>query len=140
MMECLFCQIVRGERSAYTLFEGDKAVAFLDIFPCTTGHTLVIPRRHYASLGEMPLEEVGALFQAAALVAERVQKAVGAQGFNLGVNNGKAAGQEVFHIHIHVIPRYVHDGGGSMKGIVRKPVGESLETVAEKVRRVMASS
>ena len=140
MKECIFCQIVQGERSAHTLFEGEKALAFLDIFPCTTGHTLVIPRRHYVSLGEMPLEEVGALFQAAALVAEKVQQAVGAHGFNLGVNNGKVAGQEVFHVHIHIIPRYVNDGGRSMKGIVRMQMGESLEIVAQKIRQAMASS
>ncbi len=140
MKGCLFCQIVRGERSAYTLFEGEKAVAFLDICPCTTGHTLVIPRRHYSALGEMPLEEVGALFQAAALVAEKVQQAVGAQGFNLGVNNGRAAGQEIFHVHIHVIPRYVNDGGRNMKGIVRTQVSESLEILANKIRQVILSS
>lgn len=137
MKECTFCQIVRGERPAYTLFEGEEAVAFLDLFPCTMGHTLVIPRRHYASLEEMPSGEVGALFQAAALVAEGVQKGVGAHGFNLGVNNGRAAGQVVFHIHIHIIPRYLNDGGGSMKGIVRKPVDESLEVVATKIRQVI---
>jgi histidine triad (HIT) family protein len=140
MKDCLFCQIVRGERSAYTLFEDEKALAFLDIFPCATGHTLVIPRRHYSSLEEMPREEVGALFQAAVLVAEKVQKAVGAQGFNLGVNNGRAAGQEVFHIHVHIIPRYVNDGGRSMKAIVRAQVGESLETIAKKIRQVISPS
>jgi histidine triad (HIT) family protein len=86
----------------------------------------------------MPLDEVGALFQAAALVAEGVQKAVGAHGFNLGVNNGKAAGQEVFHVHIHIIPRHLNDGGRSMKGIVRMQVDENLESVAQQIRQAMA--
>ncbi|MFQ5881043.1 MAG: HIT family protein [Candidatus Methylomirabilales bacterium] len=140
MTGCIFCQIAQGERQAYKVFEAETAVAFLDIFPCTPGHTLVIPRQHFATLVEMPVEEVGRLFQAAALLAGKVQQAMGAAGFNLGVNNGKAAGQEVFHVHIHIIPRYSADGGGSMKSIARMRGGEGLEQVAAKIRQVFAPS
>lgn len=115
-------------------------MAFLDIFPCTPGHTLVIPRLHYASLSEMPLEKAGRLFQAAAQVAGKVQAAMGATGFNLGVNNGKAAGQEVFHVHIHIIPRYPNDGGGSMKSVARMRGEKDLEQIATKVRQAFTTS
>ena len=115
-------------------------VAFLDIFPCTPGHTLVIPRQHYASLAEMPAEEMGRLFQAAAMVATKVQSALGAAGFNLGINNGKAAGQEVFHVHIHIIPRYPDDGGGSMKSVAHFKGKDSLEQIAAKLRPAFSSS
>jgi histidine triad (HIT) family protein len=136
---CLFCQIAQGERPAQKVFEGEGAVAFLDIFPCTPGHTLVIPREHYATLSEMPHEEIGKLFQTAAVLAGKVQAAVGAAGFNLGINNGKAAGQEVFHAHIHVIPRYPDDGGGSMKSVAHFKGKDSLEQIASKIRRTFSS-
>jgi histidine triad (HIT) family protein len=115
-------------------------VAFLDIFPCTPGHTLVIPRQHYATLAEMPAEEVGRFFQVAAMVAAKVQNALGAAAFNLGINNGKAAGQEVFHVHIHIIPRYADDGGGSMKSVAHFKGKESLEQIAAKLRPTFAPS
>ena len=140
MSGCLFCQIARGERPSHTIFAGDGVVAFLDIFPCTPGHTLVIPRQHYATLAEMPAEEVGKLFQVAAMVAAKVQSALGAAGFNLGINNGKAAGQEVFHVHIHIIPRYPDDGGGSMKSVAHFKGKESLEQIAAKLRSSLSPS
>jgi histidine triad (HIT) family protein len=140
MSGCLFCQIAQGERAAHTIFAGEGAVAFLDIFPCTPGHTLVIPRRHFATLSEMPTEEVGRLFQVAAVVAAKVQAAMGAAGFNMGINNDKAAGQEVFHIHIHIIPRYQGDGGGSMKSVARMGSDEPLDHIATKIRHAFASS
>lgn len=140
MTGCLFCQIVQGERPAHTIYEGEGAVAFLDIFPCTPGHTLVIPRGHYATLTEMPAEAAGRLFQVAAVVAGKVQQAMGAAGFNLGVNNGKASGQEVFHVHVHIIPRYPADGGGSMKSIARMRGTQSLEALAATLRQAFASS
>lgn len=140
MSGCLFCQIARGERPAHTVYEGEGVVAFLDIYPCTPGHTLVIPREHSATLNEMSPEDAGRLLQAAALVATKVQGAMGAAGFNLGVNNGKAAGQEVFHVHVHIIPRYAGDGGGSMKSVARMGGKESLEQIAAKLRPALAFS
>lgn len=140
MSGCLFCQIARGERPAHKVYEGEGVMAFLDIYPCTPGHTLVIPREHSASLNEMSPEDAGRLLQAAALVATKVQGAMGAAGFNLGVNNGKAAGQEVFHVHVHIIPRYAGDGGGSMKSVARMGGKESLEQIATKLRPALASS
>ncbi|MFQ5656722.1 MAG: HIT family protein [Candidatus Methylomirabilales bacterium] len=140
MSGCLFCQIAEGERHAYKVFEGEGEVAFLDIFPCTPGHTLVIPRHHYPTLSEMSPQDTGRLFQTASLVAGKVQEAMGAAGFNLGVNNGRAAGQEVFHVHIHIIPRYSHDGGGSMKSVARISGGKDLEQIATTVRQVISSS
>ena len=139
MSGCLFCQIALGERSAHIIYQGDNAVAFLDIYPCTPGHTLVIPRAHYATLSEMPPEEAGRLFQAAAVVAAKVQATLGTAGFNLGVNNGKAAGQEVFHVHVHIIPRYANDGGGSMKSVAHFKGKDTLEQIAAKLRQVFSS-
>ena len=140
MSGCLFCQIARGERTSHTIFDKDGVVAFLDIFPCAPGHTLVIPCQHYATLTEMPAEEVGRLFQVAAMVATKVQNAMGAAGFNLGINSGKAAGQEVFHVHVHIIPRYPDDGGGSMKSVAHFKGKETVEQIAAKLRPAFTSS
>ena len=139
MSGCLFCQIAQGNRPAHTIFETEGAVAFLDIFPCTPGHTLVIPRQHYPTLGDMPAEEAGKLFLAASNVAGKVQAAMGAAGFNMGVNNDSAAGQEVFHVHVHIIPRYPNDGGGSMKSVAHFKGKENLEAIAAKLRPAFAS-
>jgi hypothetical protein len=84
--------------------------------------------------------EAGRLFQVAAVVAGKVQAAMGAAGFNLGVNNGKAAGQEVFHVHIHVIPRYPNDGGGSMKSVAQMGGEKDLEQIAAKIRQTFTRS
>jgi len=121
------------------ILEKEETVAFLDIFPCTPGHTLVIPRQHYPTLAEMPAEEVGKLFRVAAVVGAKVQAAMAAAGFNLGVNNGAAAGQEIFHVHIHVIPRYPNDGGGSMKSVAHFRGKETLDQIAAKLRPAFSS-
>ncbi|HET7854613.1 MAG TPA: HIT family protein, partial [Candidatus Methylomirabilis sp.] len=76
----------------------------------------------------------------AAMVAAKVQGALGAAGFNLGINNGKVAGQEVFHVHIHIIPRYPGDGGGSMKSVAHFKGKESLEAIAAKIRSSLSPS
>lgn len=122
------------------ILEKEETVAFLDIFPCTPGHTLVIPRQHYPTLAEMPAEEVGKLFRVAAVVGAKVQAAMAAAGFNLGINNGAAAGQEIFHVHIHVIPRYPNDGGGSMKSVAHFKGKETLDQIAAKLRPAFSPS
>jgi histidine triad (HIT) family protein len=87
----------------------------------------------------MPPEEAGRLFQAAAGVAAKVQATLGADGFNLGVNSGKAAGQEVFHVHVHIIPRYANDGGGSMKSVAHFKGKDTLEQIAAKLRSAFSA-
>jgi histidine triad (HIT) family protein len=97
MESCPFCRIREGALSAHVLYEDDEVLAFLDIYPVTQGHTLVVPRRHAASLAECPPATVAALFLAAVRLAGAIQRGLGAPGFNLGVNDGRAAGQEVPH-------------------------------------------
>jgi len=131
MESCPFCRIREGALSAHVLYEDDEVLAFLDIYPCTEGHTLVVPRRHAASLTECPPATVAALFLAAVRLAGAIQKGLGAPGFNLGVNDGRAAGQEVPHFHVHVIPRYGGEGGGVQRIVrTRGPVPPLAETAA----------
>ena len=124
-MACLFCRIVAGEIPARVVYSDDAAIAFLDIVPFHPGHTLVIPRRHVDGLLDDPtaLAEIApAVSATAALLSERL----GADGINLLGNTGEAAGQEVFHLHLHLIPRYA-DRPGLGQMAVREPDIDSDE-------------
>ena len=110
--DCIFCNIVSGKASAVKVFEDENSLAFLDIHPLNPGHTLVIPKKHYPSMVEMPTDEVGRIFTSVAKVMRGVRKAAKADGINIGQSNGRAASQEVFHMHVHIIPRHNHEMPG----------------------------
>ena len=102
------------------VYEDDHSLAFLDIHPLNPGHTLVIPKKHYDSMSEMPLDEVGRLFIAVAKVMRGVRRATRADGINIGQSNGRAASQDVFHMHVHIIPRFNDDSPGGLTFPQRK--------------------
>ena len=108
--DCLFCKISKGEIPSSKVYEDKQTFAFLDIAPVHPGHTLVILKNHHEMLSEIPEKDLGHLFKAVQKVAKGVRKGTGCDGINIGMNNGKAAGQLVPHAHIHVIPRYTNDG------------------------------
>ncbi|MEK7680994.1 MAG: HIT family protein [Patescibacteria group bacterium] len=120
MSDCLFCKIVSGEIPSYTVYEDEFVLAFLDIHPCSKGHTVMIPKEHVESLNEMPPDKWEKMFAGMRAVVGRVQKIISPDGMNIGINNGKAAGQAVGHAHWHIISRWDGDGGGSMHSIIRK--------------------
>ncbi len=101
---CIFCRIVAKESPAHIFYEDDEAIAFLDLFPFTRGHLLVIPRRHVPRLTDLPPEEHGAYLGALAAVCRRAERL--SPDYNIALNQGAKAGQIVFHLHFHVIPRY----------------------------------
>ena len=107
---CVFCAIEAGEIPCFKIYEDDRVLAFLDINPFSKGHTLVIPKTHHKDMLEVPAELGTAVFAAIQKVAAAVLEATGAQGFNVMQNNRLAAGQTVFHIHWHIIPRFEGDG------------------------------
>ena len=107
--DCIFCQIVAGEAPATIVDSDERTVAFMDINPATRGHTLVVPRAHYADLAEIPDDELATCVQAARRLAERAVERLEADGVNLLNAQGRAAWQTVFHFHFHVIPRYEGD-------------------------------
>lgn len=109
--DCIFCSIVAGDIPAHTVYEDDDVVAFLDANPLAPGHTLVIPTAHHETLGDLPEDEAEALFEALHALVPVVEAAVDADATTIGFNNGAAAGQEVPHVHGHVVPRFVGDGG-----------------------------
>jgi histidine triad (HIT) family protein len=107
--DCLFCKIVAGEIPGTIVAEDERTVAFMDINPATRGHALVVPRRHAANLGEISSEDFAAVADAARRLAIRAHSALDADGVNLMNSWGPAAWQTVFHLHVHVIPRYADD-------------------------------
>ena len=110
MSNCIFCRIASGEIPCAKVYEDEYVLAFLDLAPVHPGHTLVIPKMHYKDMLEVPAELGTAVFAAIQKVAAAVLEATGAQGFNVMQNNRLAAGQTVFHIHWHIIPRFEDDG------------------------------
>lgn len=110
MSSCLFCRIVAKEIPATVVYEDDDVLVFMDIGPIIRGHALVIPKKHYDPVTATPDEVLAKLHVTAKQIASAQMNAFGADGVNIMQNNGKAAGQEVEHIHVHVIPRFENDG------------------------------
>ncbi len=99
--DCIFCKIADKEADATVVYEDPHTLAFLDIHPLNPGHTLVIPKKHYSNMLEMPSEEAGRVFASVSKVMKGVQKASAADGISIGQSNGRAASQEIFHMHVH---------------------------------------
>jgi len=108
-MSCIFCKIVNGEISARKLYENDEFIAILDAFPSSVGHSLVIPKAHVDDILEMDEALAGRAFALAAKIAKKMKPALNCDGINILQNNGEAAGQTVYHLHVHIIPRYADD-------------------------------
>lgn len=109
---CIFCKIAEGEIPSATLYEDDLFKVILDLSPATKGHALIIPKDHFANIFEMPDEIAGEAFCLAKNMAAKMTDGLKCDGFNIVQNNGTAAGQTVFHFHMHLIPRYEGDGAG----------------------------
>jgi histidine triad (HIT) family protein len=137
-MTCLFCQIIAKKIPAYFIYEDDTHVAIMDRYPIHRGHSLVIPRKHHETITDMPVEEVSALFSKVPSLAHAVIEATGADGFNIGQNNGRSANQIIPHVHVHIIPRYATVGVAWPKRSIASE--KELEDLAAKIRKCMKLS
>ncbi len=108
-MDCIFCKIIKKEIPAKIIYEDDKFLSFLDIEPNTEGHALVISKDHVENFSSLSAQAAAELIQAVHKIAPQLARILGADGYNLAINNGRAAGQLVDHAHWHIIPRYVGD-------------------------------
>ncbi|HIQ06191.1 MAG TPA: HIT family protein [Anaerolineae bacterium] len=140
MTDCIFCRIVRGEAPASLVYTDELAVAFMDIQPVNPGHVLVVPKSHAAYLAELE-EAVGAhLFKVGMRVAAALRRSgVKCEGVNFFLADGEAAFQDVFHVHLHIIPRYPGDGFGLRFGphYWHKPDRSELDLVAAQIRQAL---
>jgi len=131
---CLFCRIVTGEVPAVVVYEDDDAVAFLDHRPLFHGHTLLVPRKHVETLGELPVSLVGPFFKTAQLLSRVVEKALDAEGTFVAMNN--RVSQSVPHLHVHVVPRRKKDG---LKGFFWPRTKYKNEEEMLEVKKLIAS-
>jgi histidine triad (HIT) family protein len=116
--DCIFCAIVDGDIPANVVHETETTLAFLDANPLSRGHTLVIPKAHHHRLNDLPAPLAGDVFETLHAAVPAVEDAVDADATTVAFNNGEAAGQEVPHVHAHVVPRFAGDGGRPIHALV----------------------
>lgn len=133
-MDCIFCKIVNKEIPATVVFEDEDVLVFMDIGPVIKGHVLIISKTHYDPVTETPDDILSKLHVTAKRISEVQLNALGADGVNIVQNNGKAAGQEVAHIHVHVIPRFHADGHHWNWTTKKYDNIDEMEELAEKMR------
>ena len=135
-MSCIICKLINNEMPSYKVYEDEKVFAFLDINPSSLGHTVVAPKKHKASMSDFSAQELGEIYEK---VCEIIQKIKNSEfkptGFNIGVNQSKSAGQEIDHLHIHIIPRWNNDGGGAIQSVVQNKKQLSLKDVLDKIKK-----
>jgi len=134
--DCIFCQIVDGEIPSRTVHEDERTLAFLDANPLAEGHTLVIPKEHHERMNDLPPALAGAVGETLSRLVDPVEAAVDADGSTVAFNNGAVAGQEVPHVHGHVVPRFEDDGGRpihSLFGGATELSDAELDDVAERI-------
>jgi histidine triad (HIT) family protein len=131
----IFAKILRGEIPSVKVFEDDKTLAFMDVMPQADGHVLVVPKEEAESILDLSVEGAAALIRTAQKIARAVKKGIGAPGIMLAQLNGAGAGQSVFHVHFHVIPR----GGGADFRLHAKQMEnpEKLKALAEKIKAAL---
>jgi histidine triad (HIT) family protein len=130
---CIFCKIAAGEIPCAKVFEDEVALAFMDIGPLAEGHVLLIPKDHYETIDRMPADDAAAMLRHVPAIVRAVQAATGCEGVNVLQNNGKAAHQEVPHVHVHIIPRNSGDAFG-----FNWPAGSYPEGRAAQLARAIA--
>lgn len=139
-MACVFCRITADEAPSRTVYRDDDVVAFLDANPLAPGHTLVIPEAHHERLSDLRPALARDLFGTAHALIDPVQAAVEADGVTVAVNDGRAAGQEVPHVHCHLVPRFDDDDGGPIHAAMgRRPRlnEDELDAIAEQITRTV---
>ena len=136
-MACIFCKIVKGEIPSAKVYEDNGVFAFLDIKPFTKGHCLIISKKHFENIFDITEDALQKVFVAAKKLSEKIKNVLHADGIRLSQSNGKSAGQEVMHFHLHIIPRYNNDGlSANPTATLHLPMTdfEELKELAEKLR------
>lgn len=139
MADCLFCKIAAGDIPSATLYEDARVAAFLDIRPLAPGHALVVPKAHAAKLEDATPEDRHAIMDAVARLTPLLCRAAGVRDATVAINNGPDAGQEVQHVHVHIVPRAASDGAGPIHNLFERRPHVSSEDLHDLAVRVQAS-
>ena len=132
--DCIFCKIANGEIPSSTIYEDEEFRVILDLGPAARGHALILPKNHFADVCELDQKTAAGVLPLGAKIGTAMKKGLGCAGFNLVQNNGKAAGQTVFHFHMHVIPRY-EDGPDMVSWAPQTASAQELEETAAAIRK-----
>ena len=135
--DCIFCKIVAGEIPSTRVYEDDDTLAFMDIGPIIKGHTLVIPKRHYDSITETPMDAITRIMKVVQRIAQAQMNGLKADGVNVLNANGTAAGQQVPHIHFHVVPRFKTDGHHWNWAAKKYDSMEEMKKTADEIKKAM---
>ena len=135
--DCVFCKILQKQIPAVSVYEDALVLAFLDIAPFNFGHTVVVPKDHHHSCTTLGGEYLARMMQVAPRIAAAIMRATEAEGFNLFLNNGSVAGQVVPHVHLHILPRFAHDGvlmtASTRKYATPQAMTDLAETIKQRV-------
>lgn len=132
-MDCIFCRIGSGEIGAYVIVKKPHVVSFLDAHPHAPGHSVVIPTAHVVNFTDLPDDFLNDFLAVAQETTKKLSRGVGTTHFTIGINEGKSAGRAIDHLHLHIIPRFPGDEGGSIHGVVNNPPKESLEEIYQSI-------
>ncbi len=127
----IFCKIIKKEIPAYIVYETPETLAFLDVTPSSPGHTVVILKKHGNNILEYTPDELGIVMKSVQEVAKKIEKALSPDSITIGINHKEPKG--VPHLHIHLIPRWINDGGHAIQGVVNKKLENSLEELSKKL-------
>ena len=131
---CVFCAIITKDEQASIVFENDFSISFMDRYPLNRGHLLVIPKQHYQYLTDMENKDVAQLFEIVNMLSKHVWKTVNADGLNITQSNGLAASQDIFHVHIHVIPRFINDTDNDLWPSRKITTEQELDNLASQIK------
>jgi len=133
---CVFCKIASGKIPARIVMQNERAVALLDAFPLAPGHTLVIPKSHYAKIQDMEEQDAMAVFEITWKVAGAVEAGSGVGASTIAIHNGSDAGQEIPHVHTHIVPRKKDDGAGAIHSMFKsrpKLGAQEMDSLRDKI-------
>jgi histidine triad (HIT) family protein len=139
---CVFCKIIAGDISAKVIMQNEKAMALLDAFPLAPGHTLVIPKSHYAKVQQMSEQDAMAVFEIVWKLAGAVETGSQVNASTIAIHNGSEAGQEVPHVHVHIVPRKRDDGAGAIHSMFKvkpKLSPQEMDSLCERIASNLSS-
>ena len=140
---CVFCKIVAGDIPSKVIMQNEKAMALLDAFPLAPGHTLVIPKSHYAKVQQMSEQDAMAVFEIVWKLAGAVETGSQVNASTIAIHNGSEAGQEVPHVHVHIVPRKIDDGAGAIHSMFKvkpKLSPQEIDSLYERIASNLSTS
>ena len=135
--DCVFCNIIKNEWPASCVYNDKKIIAFMDIKPITLGHVLVVPTIHHTNIHDFPSDEIGYLFKIVKKIADSIKLGLKADGIRIIQNNGRSAGQVIFHFHVHVIPKYDPSNPLISSRVIKNNNLETLDEIANRIRLLL---